>query len=106
MPRRPSAPRERLIPTARSRRAARAVACAAGAAVATAVAVPVAVPVEGSPSDRRLPAHLAALVNPAVLARRDSLVAARLQDAGAERVRLRRCAEIVAQHLLKSHSDA
>ena len=48
-----------------------------------------------------LPSWLAALVNPDVLAERESLIAERLADLVGERVRRRRCAEVVAAHLLE-----
>jgi hypothetical protein len=53
-----------------------------------------------------LPAWLAALVNPAVLAEREPQIIARLGDDVAERVRRRRCAEVVATHLIEVHTRA
>ena len=47
------------------------------------------------------PAHLAAMINPVVLAERQGVVEARLGDVARTRVLRRRCAEIVAEYLLK-----
>jgi hypothetical protein len=52
-----------------------------------------------------LPPHLAALVNPKVLAEREKVIEARLLDEGRTRVLRRRCAEIVANHLLQEVAD-
>lgn len=41
------------------------------------------------------------LVNPGVLAERVRVVEARVRDTGGERVRRRRCAEVIASHLLQ-----
>ena len=53
----------------------------------------------------RLPAHLLALINPAVLAARRTVVHARAGDPH-DRVLRRRVAEIVANSLLESLDDA
>ena len=52
-----------------------------------------------------LPAHLAALVNPEVLAEREKVIEARLRDEGRTRVLRRRCAEIIVNHLLQEVAD-
>lgn len=52
-----------------------------------------------------LPVHLAALVNPDVLAEREKVIDARLRDEGRTRVLRHRCAEIIAKHLLETVSD-
>ena len=52
-----------------------------------------------------LPVHLVALVNPKVLAEREKVIEARLLDEGRTRVLRRRCAEIVANHLLQEVAD-
>lgn len=44
-------------------------------------------------------------MNPEVLAEREPLVTARLDDEVAERVRRRRCAEVVANHLIEVHTN-
>jgi hypothetical protein len=49
-----------------------------------------------------LPPRLRNLVNPAVLAERAAAVEARLADDARTRVLRRRCAEVIATHLLKT----
>ena len=51
-----------------------------------------------------LPARLAALINPDVLAAREAVVAERLDDHAGDRVRRRRAAEVLAHHLLENVS--
>ncbi len=53
-----------------------------------------------------LPARVAGLINPTVLAERRSLVEARLADDARTRVLRRRCAQIVADHLLSTIETA
>ena len=52
-----------------------------------------------------LPAHLVAVVNAAVLAEREKVIEARLRDEGRTRVLRRRCAEVIANHLLQEVAD-
>jgi hypothetical protein len=52
-----------------------------------------------------VPTRLQTRINPDVLAERRRRIAARLRDIVGDRVRRRRCAEIVAAHLLDSTSD-
>lgn len=51
---------------------------------------------------RRLPAHLAALISPEVLADREAAITRRLEDGAGDRIRRRRAAEVLAHHLLEN----
>ena len=51
-----------------------------------------------------LPERLVRLIDPAVFAERVARIESRAQDIVGERVRRRRCAEIIASHLLEAHS--
>jgi hypothetical protein len=55
-----------------------------------------------SPAGLALPERLARLINPRVLSERATRVKARLADEALERVRRKRCAEIIAAHLLET----
>lgn len=52
-----------------------------------------------------VPAHLAARTSPFVLHARAARIAARLEDAARERVLRRRCAEVIAETLLKQSDE-
>jgi hypothetical protein len=54
----------------------------------------------------RLPAGIARLINPAVLAARARVIRRKSEDLTAARVGRRRCAEIIANHLLEASSHA
>jgi hypothetical protein len=67
---------------------------------------------EQTPSEARerpcgpvLPEHLMRLINPTVLAARLKIIASRVTDPH-EAVLRRRCAEVIANHLLQDSQDA
>ena len=57
---------------------------------------------EAIPLSDSLPARLLALMNPTVRAERVKRIESLVVDRSADRVRRRRCAEVIADHLLKA----
>jgi len=56
---------------------------------------------DGAP-EARLPARLLRLIDPTVLLQHQRAVEARLADPVRQRVYLRRCAEVIAEHLVQN----
>lgn len=61
-----------------------------------------AAPHDSSRNHPHLPSRFAALVNPDVLAKRRAAVLKRIDDEAGARASRKRCAEIIANHLLEN----
>ena len=57
------------------------------------------------PRGHELPERLARLINPTVRTERTAIIETRIRDEVRERVRRRRCAEIITNHLLETVND-
>jgi hypothetical protein len=66
---------------------------------------PIGPDVATSHAGASLPQRLAALINPAVIAKRRASIEARLADRAGDAIRRQRCAEVIANTLLSTHNE-